>query len=861
MHEKEKHSSNKNKTKEPMEGNEIQSSNSTNETQTDQSIVLDPQNGEFVDTQEEEVESQAASLSSEASFVDDDSNTGIIKLYFAEQSLVATGTEPGTGGQYRFGRSKVYNASTANRYTKQGDAEYIFDNTKSILAAKNEFTTVEQIYNSIPDSFTAPFTMNFPSFKMQPQYEKIEQAPLESEVFVFAKTVALDNSEITINIKEKEPLLLDGGGNLNVVLVEGEGNNEREGAEVTDLQATVKNGQAAVKIYLRPKDEERDQGNTPNLDDWKAKIKGELQEGTYTYSIRKPGGITIGPGEASSIAATIVRISEAEVQSGYYIKKKDVVEILENTSGRITSVPNIPTYTIKERQSGSYTYTFTNPSGTSIGDPSTDRSERQNYIAGIIKDNIQSGSRAGNPTADANPKLKNGVSVKVEDIAQSLQAAFYNRGDTISFPTYKIPKPLLWLKANGGGSQKEDLNQSGEDEESYFEIGGSACCFVEETPFFAAYDREFPSTRLSNEAKENLRRVFRSITEYYSNEGRCCMLEQIAYLLATAKKETNHTFAPVREAYWLSESSRNRYFERMYDPVLGKDANRRSMARANGNTQQGDGVRYHGRGYVQLTWKNNYQKMKDKFNVDFVNNPELALEHEHAMKILIYGCESGEFTGRKLSDYINENQIDYYNARRVVNGTDAAAEIQGFAYKIERCLNIDCNCNNERLETNEFGLVQLTKLGNPNIINYGLEDNYSYVKTDGSRSAVGQHGDDWIKPEKANAFSNAVSALVAEYPNQKIHLNDCSAYNPSHNLGHSASGAHSRGDGFDCKFLTSNGAGTNNIFNLTATDIAINGRFVQLLKNTGQFSVFYSDGGRIPGTRHAAGHRDHLHGE
>ncbi|GJM52632.1 hypothetical protein [Capnocytophaga catalasegens] len=160
---------------------------------------------------------------------------------------------------------------------------------------------------------------------------------------------------------------------------------------------------------------------------------------------------------------------------------------------------------------------------------------------------------------------------------------------------------------------------------------------------------------------------------------------------------------------------------------------------------------------------------------------------------------------------------------------------------------------------NEFGLVQVTKIGNPYIINYGTEDTYSYIKKDGSKSVSAKHGDDWIKPEKASAISDAVYNLVKEFPNQKLHINDCSAYNPSYNLGHSKTGAHSRGEAFDCKFFTVNGEGTNDINSLTVEDIKINSRFIELLKETKQFTVFYADNGKIPGTKHASNHKDHLH--
>lgn len=212
-------------------------------------------------------------------------------------------------------------------------------------------------------------------------------------------------------------------------------------------------------------------------------------------------------------------------------------------------------------------------------------------------------------------------------------------------------------------------------------------CSIDESHFFTEYDKEFSSNKLSEANKTSLKKIFKSINEYYSNEGRCCNLKHIAYMLATAKHETAHTFDPI------SEYGGKSYFERMYDPVLGKSEGRRNMAKRNGNTTQGDGVKYKGRGYVQLTWKNNYQTMKTKFGVDLVGHPDKALDHELAIKIMIYGSESGVFTGKKLSNYINDSKTDYFNARRVINGTDKADSIKGYAEKIEKCLKIaECNC-------------------------------------------------------------------------------------------------------------------------------------------------------------------------
>lgn len=133
---------------------------------------------------------------------------------------------------------------------------------------------------------------------------------------------------------------------------------------------------------------------------------------------------------------------------------------------------------------------------------------------------------------------------------------------------------------------------------------------------------------------------------------------QWAYIFATVFHETNGTFKPVKEAYWLSESWRKTHLK--YYP-------------------------YYGRGFVQITWEDNYKKFQDFLGVDLVDSPDLALCLENALKIAEIGMKKGEFTGVKLSDYVNENETDFYNARRVINGLDKAELIESYA---EHFLNI-----------------------------------------------------------------------------------------------------------------------------------------------------------------------------
>ena len=105
-----------------------------------------------------------------------------------------------------------------------------------------------------------------------------------------------------------------------------------------------------------------------------------------------------------------------------------------------------------------------------------------------------------------------------------------------------------------------------------------------------------------------------------------------------------------------------------------------------GNTQPGDGKRFKGRGFVQITGRRNYTDWAKRLGVDLVGNPALAARLDHAVTILIDGMMLGTFTGKKLPDYVHGTKVDYVNARRVVNGTDRAAIIANYARAFEAAL-------------------------------------------------------------------------------------------------------------------------------------------------------------------------------
>ena len=142
-----------------------------------------------------------------------------------------------------------------------------------------------------------------------------------------------------------------------------------------------------------------------------------------------------------------------------------------------------------------------------------------------------------------------------------------------------------------------------------------------------------------------------------------------AYLLATVKHETAHTMEPIHER------GKRAYFDK-YEPGT-------RIGKRLGNTQPGDGYRFRGRGFVQITGRANYARAGQATGADLIGNPDAALNPDLAARILVRGCGEGWFTGKKLGDYLPG---DYVNARRVVNGTDKAAEIAMLAEGFEAAL-------------------------------------------------------------------------------------------------------------------------------------------------------------------------------
>jgi len=126
-------------------------------------------------------------------------------------------------------------------------------------------------------------------------------------------------------------------------------------------------------------------------------------------------------------------------------------------------------------------------------------------------------------------------------------------------------------------------------------------------------------------------------------------LRHLAYMLATTFHETAQTMWPIEE---IGKGSGQDY----------------------GKTDPETGQAYYGRGFVQLTWRDNYAKADVNIDEEFGIDPNMEWEAENALvpkyaaAVMFLGMEQGWFRQHKLSDYFNEEDDNPIEARDIING-------------------------------------------------------------------------------------------------------------------------------------------------------------------------------------------------
>jgi hypothetical protein len=182
--------------------------------------------------------------------------------------------------------------------------------------------------------------------------------------------------------------------------------------------------------------------------------------------------------------------------------------------------------------------------------------------------------------------------------------------------------------------------------------GENAMSIINRNFFFSQVRRTLFTVTLRQSQVDGLNAILDGWeAKYHSDDDRW-----LAYALATTYHETDQKMQPIEE--------------------YGK-----GRGQPYGKPDPKTGQSYYGRGFVQLTWDYNYEKLSQLLGVDLYRHPELALDLANATNILFIGMIEGLFTGKSLSTYFNATKEDWVNARRIINGLDKAQAIAVYGHR------------------------------------------------------------------------------------------------------------------------------------------------------------------------------------
>jgi putative chitinase len=194
---------------------------------------------------------------------------------------------------------------------------------------------------------------------------------------------------------------------------------------------------------------------------------------------------------------------------------------------------------------------------------------------------------------------------------------------------------------------------------------------INRTAFFSAVARQITKKPLAEAQTDGFARILDAWEASHADRDR----RWLAYILATAFHETGRSMTAVEEnlrysAKRLIEVWPSRFDAKSARALAGQPqwiANRVYGGRmGNGGEASGDGWRFRGRGLVQITGRDNYRK----FGVE--DQPDVALQPQPSVEILLAGMLEGLFTGKRLGDYFAPGLESWREARRIINGLDCA---------------------------------------------------------------------------------------------------------------------------------------------------------------------------------------------
>lgn len=186
-------------------------------------------------------------------------------------------------------------------------------------------------------------------------------------------------------------------------------------------------------------------------------------------------------------------------------------------------------------------------------------------------------------------------------------------------------------------------------------------------PTFYAYVRRAPfGGRLTKQQVTGVEQLLDAWNQYGTDD-----LDGLAYVLAGVHHETGGRMVPVREGFAESDQAARNAVASLF---------RQGRIKRNYAIPI-NGISYYGRGRIQNTHFDNYQRLEQRFKQPFVTDPDILIrDGETDAMVTVVGHIEGIWTrgAHKLRDYFGPAYANPVGARRIVNGTDKAQLISTY---------------------------------------------------------------------------------------------------------------------------------------------------------------------------------------
>lgn len=164
--------------------------------------------------------------------------------------------------------------------------------------------------------------------------------------------------------------------------------------------------------------------------------------------------------------------------------------------------------------------------------------------------------------------------------------------------------------------------------------------------------------------------------------------ENVAALIAPALNDAMRKYdisSARRAAHFIAqiahESGRFCYVSEIWGPTA---AQKKYEGRSDlGNVVVGDGYKFRGRGYIQITGRANYKSCGDALGIDLITNPELLTTRQGAAMSAAWFWHSRGLNA--LADADNVRQI----TRKINGGFNGMADREALLKKAKKALEIN----------------------------------------------------------------------------------------------------------------------------------------------------------------------------